>query len=184
MLYRAWPFERGRVAEALIYLQQDIADEARDRYFPTLRTAFQDIFGHPDRLNKVKELTQEPESLQKLVDECGTFLADYTHDRDLLRFRYHRTDKILQGLKDLQLTPVKFTAAEDFTPQRRLFISQDEIDKLLREDADRHDYRLGIVQFFETHPDKKEREMCSSPRASPRSTTASCGGWTSSRSRG
>lgn len=158
MLYRAWPFEQGRVAEALIYLQQDIADEARDRYFPTLRTAFQDIFGHPDRLNKVKELTQEPESLQKLVDECGAFISDYVHDRGLLRFHYHRTDEILQGLKDLQLEPIKFTAAEGFTPQRRLFISQDEIDKLLREDADRHDYRLGIVQFFETHPDKKERE--------------------------
>ncbi len=64
----------------------------------------------------------------------------------------------MQGLKDLQLTPVKFTAAGDFTPQRRLFISQDEIDKLLREDAGRHDYRLDIVKFFEQHPDKKERE--------------------------
>ena len=58
----------------------------------------------------------------------------------------------------MQLEPIKFTAAEGFTPQRRLFISQDEIDKLLREDAGRHDYRLGIVKFFEQHPDKKERE--------------------------
>ncbi len=158
MVYRAWPFERGRVAEALVFLQRDIAEDAQDRYFPTLHEALEDVLGHPDRLNKVKELLQEPESLQKLVDECGAFLSAYAHDRELLRFHYHRTDGILQGLKDLQLEPIKFTAAEGFTPQRRLFISQDEIDKLLREDASRHDYRLGIVKFFEQHPDKKERK--------------------------
>ncbi len=158
MVYRAWPFERGRVAEALVFLQRDIAEDGQDKYFPTLQTAFENVFGHPDQLNKMKELLQEPESLQKLVDECGAFISDYAHDRELLRFHYHRTDEILQGLKDLQLTPVKFTAARDFTPQRRLFISQDEIDKLLREDAGRHDYRLDIVKFFEQHPDKKERE--------------------------
>lgn len=158
MLYRAWPFERGRVAEALVHMQGDIADDARDRYFPTLRTAFQDVLGHPDRLNKVKELVQEPGSLQKLVDECGAFLADYAHNRDLLRFRYHKTDEILQGLKDLQSDPIKFAASEDFTPQRRFFISQDEIDKLLREGPDHNDYRIGVYKFFEQHPDKSERE--------------------------
>ncbi|MCI8285798.1 MAG: helicase SNF2, partial [Firmicutes bacterium] len=158
MVYRAWPFERGRVAEALVFLQRDIAEDAQDRYFPTLGKAFQDFLGHYDKLAKVKEWMEKPESLQRLVDECGAFLSAYAHDRELLRFHYHRTDEILQGLKDLQLEPIKFTAAEGFTPQRRLFISQDEIDKLLREDAGRHDYRIGVYQFFEQHPDKKERE--------------------------
>ncbi len=47
MVYRAWPFERGRVAEALVFLQRDIAEDAQGRYFPTLHEALEDVFGAP-----------------------------------------------------------------------------------------------------------------------------------------
>ncbi len=157
-MYRAWPFEKNRVAEALQFLHRDMNEEYKNLYLPTLTAALDNRYIYPDVVEKTKALLEQPEPLESVISEFTDFLKDYACNRGLLRFHYHRTDEILQGLKDLQLEPIKFTAAEGFTPQRRLFISQDEIDKLLREDADRHDYRLGIVKFFEQHPDKKERE--------------------------
>lgn len=36
MLYRAWPFEKNRVAEALQYLHRDIDEDYKDKYLPNL----------------------------------------------------------------------------------------------------------------------------------------------------
>jgi hypothetical protein len=58
----------------------------------------------------------------------------------------------------MQCTPLTFTASPDFAPVERFFISQDEIDNLLREHPDRHDYRIGVYNFFQEHSDRKERE--------------------------
>lgn len=157
-LYRAWPFERRRVAEALEYLHRDIADEYKGKYLPTLTAALNGVYGYPDVADKTNDLLKQPEQLQSVIHEFTEFVRDYAHNRDILRFRNRHTDEILQGLKDLQLEPVKFTASEDFAPQRRLFISQDEIDSLLRESPDNNEYRIGVYKFFELHPDKKERE--------------------------
>ncbi len=157
-LYRAWPYERRRVAEALQYLHRDISEEYKSQYLPTLTAALDSIYVYPDVVNKTIEMLDDPEKLRDTTEEFSAFMKDYAHNRDILRFHFHRQDDILQGLKDLQLDPLKFTAAEDFSPQRRLFISQDEIDNLLRESPSHNEYRIGVVKFFEFHPDKKERE--------------------------
>ena len=159
MLYRAWPFERRRIAEDLQYLHRDITEEYKNQYLPTLTAALGKVYVYPDVVDKTKDLLDQPEQLRAVIREFEDFVKDYAHNRDILRFRNRHTDEILQSLKDLQLEPVKFTAAEDFVPQRRLFISQDEIDDLLRDHPDRNEYRIGVYKFFETHPDKKEREQ-------------------------
>ncbi|NBK79556.1 hypothetical protein D5272_13410 [bacterium D16-76] len=64
----------------------------------------------------------------------------------------------MQGLQDLQRTPLKFTASPDFVPVERFFISQDEIDALLKQGNGHEDYRITVFTFFEQHPDRKERE--------------------------
>ena len=158
MLYRAWPFEQNRVTEALQYLHRDIDDEYKDKYLPTLTAALSSTFGYPDVVDKTKELLEQPEHLEAVIDEFLAFQKDYAHSRDILRFHSHRPDEIMQGLVDLRCTPLKFAASPDFAPVERFFISQDEIDALLREPPDHHDYRIGVYNFFEQHPDRKERE--------------------------
>lgn len=108
-------------------------------------------------VDKTKELLEQPEQLKSVIDEFAAFQKDYAHNRNILRFR-HRPDEIMQGLQDLQCAPIKFTASPDYTPVERFFISQDEIDDLLREGNDRNDYRIKVYNFFEQHPDRKERE--------------------------
>ncbi|MFQ7166480.1 MAG: hypothetical protein ACLRQQ_13570, partial [Acutalibacteraceae bacterium] len=51
-----------------------------------------------------------------------------------------------------------FTAAESYDPQRRLYISMDEIDSLLRGGKRSTDYRLAVYSFYRNHTDRRERE--------------------------
>ena len=68
--------------------------------------------------------------------------------------------RILPRLEDLQREPVIFHGdqAANGLPER--FITQDEIDMVLRHGVTRtgSDYRLDIYAFFRSHSDLKERE--------------------------
>ncbi len=158
MLYRAWPFEKDRVAEALQYLHRDIDGDYKDKYLPTLTAALDGTFIYPDVVDKTKELLEQPEHLKAVIGEFLAFQKDYAHNRDILRFHSHRPDEIMQGLVDLQCTPLKFAASPDYAPVERFFISQDEIDALLREQPQANDHRIALYNFFEQHHDRKERE--------------------------
>ena len=82
----------------------------------------------------------------------------YGENRELLRFHFHRPQKLLEQLSDLQREPLHFTAAEGYDPQRRFFISGDEIDNLLRGGKRSTDYRLAVYSFYRNHTERKERE--------------------------
>lgn len=157
-LYHAWPHEQHRIAEAMEYLHRDIGEKYKDKYLPTLTGALSGTFVYPDVVEKTQELLEQPEQLKAVVDEFTAFMKDYAHNRDILRFHYHRPQEIMQGLEDLQRTPLEFTASPDYAPVERFFISQDEIDNLLREHPDNHDYRIEVNNFFEQNLDRKERD--------------------------
>lgn len=99
-----------------------------------------------------------PEGLQNLRDELEQFVQAYRENRELLRFHFHRPQKLLEQLSDLQREPLHFTAAEGYAPQRRFFISGDEIDNLLRGGKRSTDYRLAVYSFYRNHTERKERE--------------------------
>ena len=98
----------------------------------------------------------DPEMLNQVVDELELFVNVYQYNRDLLRFHYPRPAELLERLHDLQREPVVFRAADGYDPQRQFFISQDEIDDLLRSGP--VEYRLAVYAYYRTHPDKKDRE--------------------------
>lgn len=155
-LDRVTDYEYQEVANSLWYLRQDFSEEAREQaMLPQINGIYTTGGGFPEQTAQIKELLKQPETLQGLVEELQDFLSAYEGNRDLLRFHFHRPKRILERLTDLQREPVRFTAAEDYDPQRRFFISLDEIDGLLR--GGNSHYRLGVYSFYLEHPDMNER---------------------------
>lgn len=156
-LDRTVEYERKTISESLALTARDFSEEAREAgYAPTLRLALSAKGGFPEIEQQISELLKDPDMLQKITEEWGEFVEAHEQNRNLMRFGYNRPKELLQKLTDLQREPVTFTAAEDYNPQRRFFISMDEIDKVLRGGGE--DYRLAVYSFFVNHPDQKDRE--------------------------
>ena len=156
-LDRVVEYERKTLAESLALTARDFSEEARGTgYAPTLRLALSAKGGFPEIEQQISKLLKDPDTLQRITEEWGEFVAAHEQNRNLMRFGYNRPKELLQKLTDLQREPVTFTAAEDYNPQRRFFISMDEIDKVLRGGGE--DYRLAVYSFFVNHPDQKDRE--------------------------
>ena len=156
-LDRVVEYERKTLAESLALTARDFSEEARGTgYAPTLRLALSAKGGFTEIEQQISELLKDPDTLQRITEEWGEFVAAHEQNRNLMRFGYNRPKELLQKLTDLQREPVTFTAAEDYNPQRRFFISMDEIDKVLRGGGE--DYRLAVYSFFVNHPDQKDRE--------------------------
>ena len=157
-LLRVNVFERSELAEHLIFAARDLSDEGREQGLLPTFTALSGAFD--DERDQIMARMDQSESLQGLIDEWRTFAEAHKENPDLLRFRFYRPVRLLHQLEDLQREPIRFSVAEDYNPQRRQFITLDEIDKLLRgSDSDRGtEQRLETYAFFLAHTDSKERE--------------------------
>ena len=152
-------YERQQRAAQLWYLRQDFAEGTADAgYLPTVNAIYGKNHGFPEESAAISDLLGHPEELQNLRDELEQFVTAYGENRELLRFHFHRPQKLLEQLSDLQREPLHFTAAEGYAPQRRFFISGDEIDNLLRGGKRSTDYRLAVYSFYRNHTERKERE--------------------------
>ena len=152
-------YERQQRAAQLWYLRQDFAEGTADAgYLPTVNAIYGKNHGFPEESAAISDLLGHPEGLQNLRDELEQFVQAYGENRELLRFHFHRPRKLLEQLSDLQREPLHFTAAEGYDPQRRFFISGDEIDNLLRGGKRSTDYRLAVYSFYRNHTERKERE--------------------------
>ena len=158
-LNRVDGYERQQRASQLWYLRQDFAEGTADTgYLPTVNAIYGKNHGFPEESAAISDLLGHPEGLQNLRDELEQFVQAYRENRELLRFHFHRPQKLLEQLSDLQREPLHFTAAEGYDPQRRFFISGDEIDNLLRGGKGSTDYRLAVYSFYRNHTERKERE--------------------------
>ena len=151
--------ELSELGERLLHLYGDIENRYDGMHFlPTIGNVYNTHSGYPEMTAKMVELLRQPPSLHNLEEEMRAFLNTYAQNRDILRFHYHRPRQYLTSITDLQQKPLSFTVAPDYDPQRRFFISDDEIDHLLRGRQDDHDYRLRVYSFFLANTESKARE--------------------------
>ena len=149
--------EVNALADRLLLMFRDIADEDK-RFFPSLRAVYDKPGGFPEASEEIAGLLSREDGLQAILSEYEAFAADYQENPAILRFRFYRPLALQAQLADLQREPLHFTAAEGYDPQRRLYISTDEIDNLLRGGKRSTDYRLAVYSFYRNHTDRKERE--------------------------
>lgn len=158
-LDRVDEYERQQRAAQLWYLRQDFAEGTADAGFlPTVNAIYSTSRGFPEESAAIQGLLNHPEAIQTIRDELEQFVQAYGENRELLRFHFHCPRKLLEQLSDLQREPLHFTAVEGYDPQRRFFISGDEIDNLLRGGKGNTDYRLAVYSFYRNHTERKERE--------------------------
>ena len=150
-------YEIHDLADRLLLMFRDIEDEEK-RFFPSLRAIYDKPGGFPEAVEEIAGLLSRADGLQAILSEYEAFAAAYQDNPDILRFRFYRPLVLQAQLTDLQREPLHFTAAERYDHQRRLYISMDEIDSLLRGGKRSTDYRLAVYSFYRNHTDRKERE--------------------------
>ena len=158
-LDRVQDFEHLELAKSLIYARREFSDEARDAgYLPLTTLTYSAKGGFPEIEAQMQHLLEDGDTLSQLVDEWTLFAAVYEKDRNLLRSRWYDPAALLRRLEDLQREQLVFTAADGYDPQRRFFISDDEIDSILRGSERSYESRLDTFSFFSRNTDAKERE--------------------------
>ncbi|MDY4507656.1 MAG: SNF2-related protein [Candidatus Faecousia sp.] len=158
-LDRVQDFERLELAKSLMYARREFSDEARDAgYLPLTTLTYSGKGGFPEIETQMQHLLEDRDTLGQLVDEWALFAAVCEKDRSLLRSRWYDPAALLGRLEDLQREPHIFTAADGYDPQRRFFISDDEIDRILRGSERSFESRLDTFSFFSRNTDTKERE--------------------------
>ena len=152
-------YERSELAKSLLYARQELTEKAlKLGYLPLSSLAYSEKGGFPEMEAKANKFLGDSDTLSQLVDEWSRFAVAYAHDHSLMHSRRHDPATLLHRLEDLQREPLIFTAAEGYAPQRQFFISDDEIEAILRGSENSVKTRLDTFSFFSQNTDFKERE--------------------------
>ena len=147
---------RRKVAERLIYMYRDNA--ARENGYLSLMTDTPLIF--PDCINHLSEKMEQPEFLHGLIRQMEVFADAVAIQPDLMRFRFLLPKDILPRLRDLALARKELPEGEMLLPDVRGFMTQDEIDAVLTQNAPIAGAGSRIYQFFsEPHSTNEKLEF-------------------------
>ena len=138
--------ERRLLAEQLWYLRRDLADGQDRNFFHSLARTSGTLF--PEATEHIASLLTDREQCETLLGEYRDFLAAYRADRGILRFNYHNTNKMLNSLESQLLPRVQFHADKELLPSAPQFITQDEIDSLLRDGGSTSGGKWRIFRYF------------------------------------
>ena len=145
-LERSTATERELLAQQMVYLYRDLADGQDSNFFPSLDGIKSGLF--PDVTEQVAAMLSDREQCETLIAEYRDFLAAYKADRSVLRFHYHKTDEILALLESQLLPRVQFHADKALLPSAPQFITQDEIDRILRDGGSTSGGKWRIFRYF------------------------------------
>ena len=135
---------RRKVAERLIYMYRDSV--ARENGYLSLMTDTPLIF--PDCVNHLSEKMEQPEFLHGLIRQLEVFADAVAMQPDLMRFRFLLPKDILPRLRDLALARKEPPEGEMLLPDVHGFMTQDEIDAVLTQNAPIAGAGSRIYQFF------------------------------------
>ena len=147
---------RRKTAERLIYMYRDSA--ARENGYLSLMTDTPLIF--PDCVNHLSEKMEQPEFLHGLIRQMEVFADAVATQPDLMRFRFLLPKDILPRLRDLALARKELPEGEMLLPDVCGFMTQDEIDAVLTQNAPIAGAGSRIYQFFsEPHSTNEKLEF-------------------------
>lgn len=157
-------FEIHRVADRIVEFARNIDEdyEGKDSLFLFVNNRLKNIFGYPDRVEKVTELLNTPAYFKLIRSEYADFMQALNDDGYFLRFHYgkeYTPEYIYNIFKNTEREPILFKAQDNFSTPSEFFISEDEIKTLIRGDNGKHDSEIRLERYscYLAHPNAKDR---------------------------
>ena len=151
--------ERAELAQAVWYLRQDLSEKARAQGYLSCLSDMRGG-GFPEETARLAERLTDPAFREVLMDDLAQLRSDYREDRSLLRFHYHKPDKIEQSLRELSLPRREYRTEMAEIPAVQRFITEDEIAATLTRGSNIEGSKGRIYAYFkEKHSPKEQADF-------------------------
>lgn len=155
-------YELNKVADRLTEFIRDLSDDYpnKDNCLQSIQKEIDGVFGYPDMVGKIIDMLKDDEKRAQIFKEYGKLMDDYNAGMKIIRFNYaaqYSIPYIAEIIEGMKREPIRFKAEPGYLPDREMFISQDEIDKIIINGKNNHAYRLETYTYFVNHPDKADR---------------------------
>lgn len=155
-------YELNKVADRLTEFIRDLSDDYpnKDNCLQSIQKEIDGVFGYPDMVEKITDMLKDDEKRAQIFKEYGKLMDDYNAGMKIIRFNYaaqYSIPYIAEIIEGMKREPIRFKAESGYLPDRKMFISQDEIDKIIINGKNSHAYRLETYTYFVNHPDKADR---------------------------
>ena len=151
--------ERTELAQSVWYLRQDLSEKAREQGYLSCLSDMRGG-GFPEETERLAERLRDPAFREVLMDDFAQLRSDYREDRSLLRFHYHKPDKIEQGLWELSLPRREYRTEMAEIPAVQRFITEDEIAATLTRGSNIEGSKGRIYAYFkEKHSPREQADF-------------------------
>lgn len=155
-------YELNKVADRLTEFIRDLSDDYpnKDNCLQSIQKEIDGVFGYPDMVEKITDMLKDDEKRAQIFKEYGKLMDDYNAGMKIIRFNYaaqYSIPYIAEIIEGMKREPIRFKAESGYLPDRKMFITQDEIDKIIVNGKNNHAYRLETYTYFVNHPDKADR---------------------------
>ena len=151
--------ELSIVSDRIISFVRDMDDEESSKYLPRGKKIVDNILGYPDEVAALKEYLSDGNNSVAVFREYSKFANAYENGMiNLYKYNYeYSVPYVYEIFKGMQIEPIKFKTADDFSPNRQYFISNDEIDNFLRRGKSSAESRFRIYTGFVSRPERADR---------------------------
>ena len=151
--------ECAELAQSIWYLRQDLSEKARAQGYLSCLSDMRGG-GFPEETARLAERLRDPAFREVLMDDLAQLRSDYREDRSLLRFHYHKPDKIEQGLRELSLPRREYRTEMAEIPAVQRFITEDEIAATLTRGSNIAGGKGRIYAYFkEKHTPREQADF-------------------------
>lgn len=154
----AKPNEYRELASEIWHIYHDMSEEAREQgFFAQTKEFANDVF--PPAVEKLTAALSDPAQRAVLTGEMADYARAVQQNSDLCRFRFNvqRSEDAAERLQRTERMTALYAAADGFEPARAAFITQDEIDEMLRSGSGIERGKKRISEFYAENHTQKER---------------------------
>ena len=154
----AKPNEYRELASEIWHTYHDMSEEAREQgFFAQIKEFANDVF--PPAVEKLTAALSDPAQRTVLTGEMADYARAVQQNSDLCRFHFNvqRSEDAAERLQRTEHMTALYAAADGFEPARAAFITQDEIDEMLRSGSGIERGKKRISEFYAENHTQKER---------------------------